>query len=381
MNIGLISFLQHNLNRQNQAQASTLELAAKRRIDIVLFQEPFTFQPSPTTPFITLSHPAYDYILPAPTLLVRLRVLAYIRKEAGVETNPRPDLYQDPDIQVIEIIAKEETFLVFNLYNEKQQLEHLKLDPSSTSLGQSTTLQRTLLLQPAPKGPWVLAGDFNLHHPSWNAIASSSPGALELVDWLQAAQATPIYDLEVINKLGGTFFRSNLTRTSVIDLAFIRGFRKVEWKEWTYLEPSGSDHEVIGFNARTSVSTRPPITRFNLKKTDWKTFKDNFSRKAIGLPWINYIIDSDPWSPPDQDENDPFSPLSSLDQWVDDLIRVINSSLEASTPKLRINLTRSKPWWTPELSEDRKRLNRLQRALRKDERLREEWKKARNSYF
>jgi endonuclease/exonuclease/phosphatase (EEP) superfamily protein YafD len=228
MNIGPISFLQHNLNRQNQAQASTLELAAKRRIDIVLFQEPYTFQPSSTSSYITLSYPAYTCILPAPNLLVRPRVLTYIRKEAGYETNPRPDLYQDPDIQVIEIIAKEETFLVFNLYNEKLQPDHLRLDPTLTSLGQRTTLQRTLLLRPIPKGPWILAGDFNLHHPSWNAIATSSPEASELVEWLETAQAIPLHDLEVINKLGGTFFRLNLTRTSVIDLAFIRGFRKVE---------------------------------------------------------------------------------------------------------------------------------------------------------
>ena len=94
--------------------------------------------------------------------------------------NSRPDIVYDPDIQVIEVITKEETFLVINLYNEKEQQETIpssnpfdNIHSASTS-PRHTTFQRTLLNNQAilPTGiPWILAGDMNLNDPLWNSIA------------------------------------------------------------------------------------------------------------------------------------------------------------------------------------------------------------------
>src|SRR5271165_1187973 len=115
-----ISFIQHNTHRSKEAHLATLQQAAENKIDILLIQEPYTFQPQ-NQPYISVSHSAFHTLFPASELYIRPRVFIYINKTTKVSVNSRPDIVYDPDIQVIEVITKEETFLVINLYNEKEQ--------------------------------------------------------------------------------------------------------------------------------------------------------------------------------------------------------------------------------------------------------------------
>ena len=74
--------------------------------------------------------------------------------------SPRYDIFNDPDIQAIEIHSQE-TFLIYNIYHEKQQ---------NTGLTQQAANQHAhtfdrLLLSTILHQPTLIAGDFNLHHP------------------------------------------------------------------------------------------------------------------------------------------------------------------------------------------------------------------------
>ncbi len=125
MTVTAVHFLQHNVNRQQVAQQTVFEQALQARVDILLLQEPYLFKNNTTAPssFVCLQHSAFHSILPQPSdrILVRPRVVTYIRKGAGFQFSPRYDLFSDPDLQAVELVGVEEPFLVINAYNEKER--------------------------------------------------------------------------------------------------------------------------------------------------------------------------------------------------------------------------------------------------------------------
>src|SRR3954454_15327526 len=105
---------QHNTNRQDVAHHSVLQQALEGQIDVVLLQEPY-FPGNQNSGFFTIGHPAFYTVLPHPTLQdckIRPRVMAYIRKNSGLEFTPKYDLCNDPDLQIIEVYGLE-TFYIF----------------------------------------------------------------------------------------------------------------------------------------------------------------------------------------------------------------------------------------------------------------------------
>ena len=132
----------------------------------------------------------------------------------------------------------------------------------------------------------MIVGDFNRHHPWWNSTAdpARTSEAETLVDWLAKSKANLLVDAEEVSQNGGTFFRSNLKGKSVIDLAFYTSFRRFTWGNWRCIEPTGSDHEAIAFEATVRSSYPLPITpsptaststiqpTFNYKKAKWELF-------------------------------------------------------------------------------------------------------------
>ena len=255
-----IRVIQHNVNNQDIAQQIVLQQALTTHADIVLIQEPHLLS---RKTWITTTHTAFHLITPQPSTLsdttVRPRVLAYVRKTCTVEFTPRYDLCNDPDMQIIEFFGVE-PFYVINVYNEKQQATTtatalmaataatrattaVNSPQRSTSLASkgidsSNGLQQPqqrryttqrLLQHIRPDKPAIIAGDFNLHHPRWNAAADRQKAsrAADFVSWLDNEKATLLINSEEVNLRGGTFHRSNLKSTSIIDLAFYTSFRKL----------------------------------------------------------------------------------------------------------------------------------------------------------
>ena len=87
-----IKVLQLNINRQDRAYYTALQLAFKNQVDIVLFQEPYCLKNYCTGNFIGLQHPAFHTIPPQPAGLTELptrpQVLTYICKASGLDFTP-----------------------------------------------------------------------------------------------------------------------------------------------------------------------------------------------------------------------------------------------------------------------------------------------------
>ena len=374
---GCIKLIQHNANRQEAAHHSVLQQGLENAADIILLQEPYC--PKVEGVYIGLQHSAYNLVIPIDNTALsaipaRPRVLVYIRKASNLEYTPRYDLFNDLDMQAIEVIGLE-TFLIYNIYNEKER-DGPNLSPSQNRLRQRrryTTIER-LLLHTQIQEPTILVGDFNLHHPLWNCTATPAKAAkaAKLVNWLDNQGAVLAIDPEEVSEKGGTYNRKGLKAISIIDLAFYSSFKKLAWSNWHFLDNSGSDHEVITLTAKPISpftnnmlhNTRPPL--FNYKLANWEKYSKLIRQKeATTTQQIDYCIAT-----------------RDCDGVATAITKIMLESAEKAIPRLK-PCERSKPWWTTELTKLRKALNRVYRLYKKHRSsyLEEEYKKAKNTYF
>ena len=373
-----LTVIQHNVNHSSPVHYAVLQQAFEYNTDVVLIQEPYVAQDKQRGDFICISHPTFHIIPSMPfqsdnRLAERPRTLAYIRKSSHLQFSPRYDLCKDSDMQIIELFLQPEPFLIINLYNEKQRPQLCSSAPVSSSLPDSPYTINRLLLPMRIKTPAILAGDFNLHHPRWNAAADPCKisKAQPLVNWLDENQAELLVDMQEINDHGGTLLRENLQGTSVIDLTFALNFRHMYWDNWHFLPPTGSDHEVIAFEALVPYTFSPldPFDSFlppsfNNKKADWNKLKRMIRRESKHIHVPQTITQR------------------SMDILAESLVAAVTNAAESAIPRTR-PCERSKPWWTEDLKHLRKLLHA---ALRIYKRSKTEpdllaWKKARNTYF
>jgi exonuclease III len=286
---GEISILQHNVGKQKEAQQTMLEIAFKRKTDLVLVQEPYTWKDKENNKFFTIPHSAFNVILPCnQTHGKRPRVSIYIRKNKAFNYAERQDLVSSTDAIALEISGELEKFILFNIYNEKE----LDTDSRTQPLG-ARTIHRVLLnqLETIPL-PFLLAGDFNCHHFWWNINvqeANITRETKEFVTWLEK------HECQLLNseEQEGTFFRSNLTHKSVIDLAFHARFKENSCENWARIEDTGSDHATIGYSiyTRTVQSYQNPLQDlpFSLKNADWAAFTEYLKTATLDKKIVEKI--------------------------------------------------------------------------------------------
>lgn len=374
-----ITIVQHNANRNEPAHLGILDESLSISADIVLLQEPCYY--SINGAYIPPQHPSFDLLTPVPTasfpkLAVRPRVLAYVRKAARIEASPRYDIVCDPDLQAIGVIGLE-SFLIFNIYNEKERLGE---DPSQEDQGPSqgprrkgaSTVNR-LLTHLSIAEPFLLAGDYNLHHPRWNLTAdpAKTQQAAPLVSWLDSYKASLITDLDAAAERGGTFYRKGLKTLSIIDLAFHSPFQKLHWTNFRFLRATGSDHEPIAFDAvsRSSSGPSPPFLArpplFNYKKADWDAFQKDLREKETSL----------------LEEFERLISKRDLEEVATLLTKSVLGAARRAIPKKRL-CERSKPWWNENISTLRKELAISYRRWKKErtDPLLAEWKAIRQAY-
>ena len=239
---GEITIIQHNTAKTEGVHQTLLEIAARRKADIIAIQEPKAWQNKTTNLFYSISHNMYELILPT-NLHIRPRVAIYLRKATNFQFKTRQDLAENSDFLAIEIYKPTERFLLFNLYNEKELSE----DSGAQSRGKTTVKRSVLGLN--PRLPFLLLGDFNSHHPWWNSEAGNPPKETQdLVAWLQH------HNCELLGEEEPTLFRSNLINQSIIDLAFHSpDFKETQIDNWATIESTGSDHVTIGFSLFLSL--------------------------------------------------------------------------------------------------------------------------------
>src|SRR6266571_4010734 len=393
---GEISFIQHNAGKRQEVQQTLLEIGFKRKTDIILVQEPSTWKDRQKGSYFSILYPAFNLILPS-NLAIHPRVAVYIRKTSSsfLQYRNREDICKDTDIIVLEIYGQLKRFLLFNIYNKKQLDEN-----SGTQRNSRTTISRAIIELEIDL-PFILIGDYNLHHTQWNALARNpSKEAEELVDWLDKNNCQLLNS----DKQEGTFYRSNIRGKSVIDLAFYSGnFQENTWDNWTIIEETGSNHKTIAFSLFTRETPRylNPLqeTPFSIKNTNWELFSTSLIKQTQELELkakilvLEELIGENPYI-----EIGEKGPLASLE----DSYRLRDRSLSILVDNLVIDLTSciklvvekailrsktcefSKLWWNKELLKKRQKMAKLGR-LQEEQPTRssrlEACKEAKNQYF
>src|SRR5215469_12605195 len=391
-----IRYLQNNVGRKSDYMVTCLEIGLEMSSDFILFQEPYFRDGS------TISHPAYDVILPSFSSLIRPRVAIFHRKLSRFQYCQRDDL-SSPDLLVIDIIGSQIPNLqLINIYNKKS------LEPEDNTY----TIERALV-NIVPSKNSILGGDFNAHHPWWNSTISSPTRAEALTQWLQR------FNFDLISQPDqSTFYRKGITSLSVIDLVFVsQGLisKHIDW-EIDQEVASGSDHEILLYSIVESddlVENPAYESLYNLEKADWKAF----SQKLLDLdqspkfrweyqepgpipqePGLEIPQESGLEIPQEsgleipQESGLEIPQESSLEIELDfenglereatKLQEMIKIAADSSIPKKK-PFSRSKAWWTENLLSLRKQFSKARKSWKKspDQTTYRAYLEARNSYF
>jgi len=152
-----VRIIVHNCARSPNSMQGVLE-SAVHSADIILIQEPHSRIGSNP-----VSHPSFTLYTPPSLPNHPIRTVAYVRKNhPSLVITPRPDICNDPDVQVLQIqTAAIPTTTLFNIYNQRLPRSfHPRLRTDAHTLSN---------IQFPPRS--ILAGDFNAHHPWWNSTA------------------------------------------------------------------------------------------------------------------------------------------------------------------------------------------------------------------
>jgi hypothetical protein len=278
---------------------------------------------------------------------------------------------KDPDLLVLDIIEGNAKLQLLNIYNEEDQAG-----------SNSRTLERCLFRHPLQPNT-ILLGDFNTHHPWWDPLAKPTPGADQLIEWLEQ------YHLNLLNTPGiGTFFRPHLARESVLDLSFATSSAANRIQDWQVLPDLGSDHHGILFTI-TGTQTEQVINpmqsaRFNTQLADWDVFasslQSNIARSSVlnSTEFKNLVPSWEKQQAILEAEDPPLSKL--LDKAADEFTCAIVVAAKAGIPTSRPG-AKPKACWSPELKDLRRTMIRNQRGIGRDPDSIQLYLQAKNSYF
>ena len=361
-----LKILQVNLNRSGPATESALQTAIELGADLIVVQEPWVTRDYTRS----IAHQSFTQILP-PGNGLRPRTLVYVSKALRPLVSLATTSPNDPDLLVVDIQeGRSAKVQLINVYNEDDQA------------GEGPrTLERCLFRRQLSSNT-LLLGDFNTHHPWWDPLAQESPGAGQLIEWLEQR------DLELLNSPGtGTFFRPNLARESVLDLSFATPLLANKIQDWQVLPDLGSDHNGILFSitGTNTVWVDNPVhpTNFNTRLANWEHFTTSLkSNIAEGVVLNSNELGNLPPNWENQlgilEDNTPTTAL--LDAAASELTDAITRAAIASIPTIKPG-ARAKPWWSEDLKSLRKAMMQRQRGISGDPDTKNLYLQARNTYF
>ena len=360
-----IKILQVNLNRSAPATESALETAIDHEADLIVIQEPWVTDDNTRS----IAHQSFTQILP-PDNNLRPRTLVYVSKAFRPLASLVISSPKDPDLLAIDIIEGNAKIQLLNVYNEADQ----------AGVGPKT-LERCLFHQVLSPHT-ILLGDFNIHHPWWDPLAKKSPGADQLIEWLEQQ------DLHLINSPGtGTFFRPHLTRESVLDLSFASNSLASKIQDWQVLPDLVSDHYGLLFSipgSKTTTVDNPLQTScFNTQLANWDLFATSLQANiaesnTLSSNEFNCLFPSWEVQLGILERDTPNTAL--LDNAASDLTNAITKAAKASIPMYRPG-ARPKPWWNEDLKALRKVMMQKQRDIARDHRSVQLYLQAKNAYF
>src|SRR5258708_5099728 len=340
--ISPISLCSLNINQSNTATHAAMYIISKNVepvFDIFLVQEPWWEKVNQE--YRTVVFPGWQTILLRHPILSteHPRVVTYYKLDANLEITLCNDFITDLDVMTLDIKREgvmTEAMRVINIYNQKE------LGANPTTIYTSNHIAN---LQWDPSIPTIITSNWNICHPQWDSrVTSACPRTCETLEWLDRNGFTLCNEPFVPTR------EDPMGHSSVINLTFknpVANGGNILKK--IYIDTSISsllDHHAVilqvGKPGRTV--TNPTTNQLNWKHADKEGFKKTL-RQLIEDNRVEYEqIESEYLNP----EKQTATP-DKLDRAMEFIQQLLENTANKAVPACRI-CSKSKPWWTPELS-------------------------------
>jgi ribonuclease HI len=332
---------QQNVNKSPTCQHTLLSnnILAKHNIGIVMLQEPVVncfnntiaskdwFTVYPTT---HCAHPG------------KTRTLTLIRSTFSTDTWEQID-FPSGDVTITALKGEWGKLVIFNIYNDGEHNE---------TISQLKNFHRSrpdvVGHEEAGTTHILWAGDFNRHHPHWdnpNDTRLFTPDALRAAEVLIEAVAS--LGLELALPSGILTHVHNVTKKwTRLDQVFIseHSTNLVETCDTeTRFRSIKTDHLPVITTLNLNIQIEQPTATRNFREVDWAEFTDNLAKRLTNLDSPNQITSQD-----------------RLNVSCEALTKTIQATIEDCVPLTEI-CSKSKRWWTKELTQMRRNMNKIGR--------------------
>jgi ribonuclease HI/exonuclease III len=336
-----IKIWQQNVNKSRACQHSLISSnhLVREGINFIALQEPvidpqgFTIAARDWTPIYPSQHLKTDKTS---------RAITFVRADLSSDSWKQMD-FPSADVVAIQLKGLWGKLTIVNIYNDGGNDETVRLlsefhHKNRNELERSDTGEAHVL--------WL--GDFNRHHPYWD---DPNDGRLFTKDAVNAAEklieAIADAGLELALPSGIPTHRHNVTKKwSRLDQVFITDHSEntlitcdTQPDQWGI----NTDHLPIltALNLRTAVVEADEIPNFC--EVDWEEFRKELKAQLAKLPPGAPIVTQD-----------------QLDTSCAGLTKAIQTTINSQVPSSTIT-SKSKRWWTKELTQLRRAANRLGR--------------------
>ena len=244
------------------------------------------------------------------------------------------------DITAVVIRGTESDLLLYNVYNDGE---------NNTSLNTLTSAHNTVSAIPSAKLRHIIwLGDFNRHHPVWDNVNDTrlfTDEALTSAERLIEAIADA--GLELALPAGIPTHLHNVTKQwTRLDHVFISEYSLGSVISCNTLPESRgikTDHLPIVTELDLEIPVADDSSSYKFRDVDWEAFQKTLSTQLRDAPRIANITNQ-----------------RLLDESCRDLTTAIQRTIRSDVPTIEI-CSKSKRWWTKELTMLRKRANKLGR--------------------
>ena len=336
-----LTIWQQNVNKSPSCQhdlISNIHLI-NMGIDIIALQEPAI------NPF-NLTIAARDWLPIYPSThgdaSIRSRAITLMRSNISSDNWTQLD-FPSGDVAIVQIKGSWGKITIFNIYNDCNNNNTIKL------LSRFYNRNRAQL-EHADTGTahiiWL--GDFNRHHPSWD---DPNDDRLFTNDSIDAAEVLieAIADAGLVLALPSeipTHQHSVTKRWTRLDQVFISDHSEdivISCDTWTDRQGILTDHLPIltELNLQLGLTTVKPFTNF--REVAWDEFRAALESQLSHLPPPARICDQ-----------------AQMDACCESLTLAIQATIQEQVPITEVT-SKSKRWWTKELTQLRKKSNKLGR--------------------
>lgn len=314
-----------------------LSTTSPAKMDILALQEPWknavNFY-STATPGWTSVYPSTHAVRPAET-----RSLLLIA--SAISTNCWSEIQVDsPDITAVNFTTERGNIWIFNVYLDGD---------SDEALGPLKSAIRQLKSEnPSGTPQMIWAGDFNRHHPAWDAPENHHLFSRRNLDAAERLIAVTEQHNMVISLPPGTptlcaLSTGNLTRPDQVFVSANMEDAIIKCATQPDRQPTKVDHYPILTELDTTVSRTSSLPRRDFRKVDWEKFNEVLQTELVKSPAPIWI------------EN-----AGELDQVHGKLSLAMLTAIEQCVPEIRPTPYR-KRWWSEELTVMWKEKRRIQR--------------------